>query len=81
VAAERGLDLAQLHPRAAQLHLVVEPAEEFDLAVGPEADPVAGPVGAGARLAVPDAPGVGHEALGGEVRPSQVAAREAAPAT
>ena len=39
-----GLDLAQLDPKAAHLHLVVAAAEELDLAVGPVARQVARPV-------------------------------------
>ena len=49
---EGGLDLAQLDAEAAELHLVVEPAEELDGAVGAAPGQVAGPVQA-RRAGVP----------------------------
>src|SRR5205823_8003136 len=45
------LDLPQLDPEAAQLDLVVEPAEELDRPVGPVAGEVARLVQAGTRRA------------------------------
>ena len=45
------LDLARLDAEAADLHLVVEPAEVLDLPPGPMAAEVAGPVQAGPRRA------------------------------
>ena len=44
MAGEHGLDLAELDPEPANLHLVVDPPEELDLAVRPVAGEVAGPV-------------------------------------
>ena len=41
---ERGLDIAELDAMAADLHLVVEPPQELEPAVGQPADEVAGPV-------------------------------------
>ena len=71
---ERGLDLAELDAVAADLDLVVDAAEELELAVGPPAGEVAGAVEPRARLA---AERVGDEALGGQVGPVEVAARHA----
>ena len=56
---------------AADLHLVVEPAQELDRAVRPPAREVAGAVEAAARRA---ANGIGDEALGGQLGPPEVAA-------
>ena len=70
---ERRLDLAELDAEAAHLDLVVDPAEELELAVRPVAREVAGAVEALARRAER----VGHEALGGQLRPVEVAAGEA----
>jgi hypothetical protein len=70
MVGERGLDLAQLDAEAADLDLVVEPAQVLDLAVGPPARQIAGAVEALTRLAE----GIGHEAFGREIRPAQVAA-------
>ena len=68
------LDLAQLDPEAADLDLVVEPAEELEVAVRPLARQVAGAVEPRAgRLAER----VGDEALGRELRPVEVAAGQA----
>ena len=39
--AQHRLDLAQLDPKAAQLHLLVDPAQQLDLPVGPVARQVA----------------------------------------
>ena len=67
-----GLDLAGLDAEAADLHLVIAAAEELEGAVEAPADQVAGAVEAPSGRG-----GVGHEALGGEVRPAEVAAGEA----
>ena len=71
---QRGLDLAQLDAEAAHLDLVVDAAEELERAVGQPARQVAGAVEPRARLA---AERVGDEALGGQVRPAEVAAGQA----
>ena len=52
------LDLPRLDAEAAHLHLAVGAAEELELAVGPEADEVAG--------AVEPRPGLGREGVGEE---------------
>ena len=72
-ARERGLDLAELDAEAADLHLMVDAAEELDVSVGAVAGEIAGPVEplAGA------AEGIGDEALGGEIGPPEIAARQA----
>jgi hypothetical protein len=44
MAAESGLDLAELQADAADLDLVVEPSEVLDHPVGPEARQVAGAI-------------------------------------
>ena len=44
MGGQRRLDLAQLDAEAAELHLVVEPAQELDRAVRPAARQVAGAV-------------------------------------
>ncbi len=72
----RGLRLARLDPEAADLHLVVGPAQELQRPVGGPAHDVAGAVEAGARRAV----GVGDEASGGQGGPAEVAPGELAPA-
>ncbi len=71
VGGEDGLDLPQLDAEAAHLDLAVDAAGEFQRAVREQADEVAGAVEALARQ---PREGVGDEALGGEVRASQVAA-------
>jgi hypothetical protein len=73
VPRQRRLDLPRLDPHAAHLHLVVGAAGELERAVGALAREVAGAVHAAAALG---AVRVGQEALRGEVRPVQVAARE-----
>jgi hypothetical protein len=74
VARQRLLDLARLDAHAAQLELLVEPAEVLERAVGAPAHAVAGAVAARA------ARGRAHEALGGELGAAQVALRHARPA-
>ncbi|GCB53448.1 hypothetical protein SNL152K_10805 [Streptomyces sp. NL15-2K] len=69
-AGERGLDLAEFDPVAANLDLEVVAAEVLDRAVAPLPHQVTGAVQAAL------AEGVGHEALGGEFRAVQVAAGE-----
>ena len=70
--AERGLDLPGLDAEAADLDLVVEPAQELQRAVGAPAHEVAGAV-----QALPGAGRVGHEALRGQLRATEVAAGDA----
>ena len=77
VAADRSLDLPELQAITADLHLVVGPPEELELAAGQPAHAVARAVDARAG---PAAPGVGHEPLGGEVGTAEVPARHARPA-
>src|SRR6202011_3886412 len=76
VPVEQGLDLAQLDAIAAQLHLFVAPAEEFDVAVGTISRHVPGPV----EASVGTAEGVMHESVGGEIGPPPVSASDALPA-
>src|SRR6185369_14871803 len=70
-------DLPQLDAEAADLHLLVEPAEELNVcsgqAAGQIADQVAGAVEPAARSG---AERIGHEALGGQVRPVEVDPRD-----
>ncbi len=70
VGGDGGLDLAEFDPVAADLHLVVGPADELQGAVREAAGQVAGAVQPGAGRAER----VGDEALGGEVGPVEVAA-------
>src|SRR5665213_2598760 len=70
---QRGLDFAQLDAEATQLHLRVEAAEIFDLAVGPPAREVA--------CAIEAMTFVHDEALGREIRTIDVASREVHAAT
>ncbi len=44
MAPQRSLDLAKLDPVASQLHLVIDPAQELQLAVRPPARQISGPV-------------------------------------
>src|SRR6185295_10862434 len=74
VALERALDFAELDAMAADLHLMIEPAEIFDLARGGPSSEVAGAIHPRARFA---AECVRNEALGGELGPIPVAARQA----
>ena len=73
-AGEHGLDLAELDAVAAHLDLVVVPAEELEGAVRPAS-------GRGRRCDTSvrrrRAERVGHEALGGQLGPVQVAERDA----
>ncbi len=71
VRRERGLDLPQLDTEAADLDLMVDAAEEVDLAVRTPAGQVPGAVEPGAP-----APGIRHESLSGQVRTAQIAARQ-----
>src|SRR5207248_490310 len=77
VAAEGGLDLAQLDPVAAEFDLVVGPAQEVKAAVGAPAGQVPGAVEA---LAWGGGEGIGDEALGGEAGTAVVAAGQLGPA-
>ena len=73
---ERRLDLSQLDAEAADLDLMIEPAEVVEAAVRQPADEVSRAV---EPLAWPTG-GIGHEAFRGQLRPSQVATGEAGPA-
>ena len=73
VRRQRRLDLARLHTKAADLDLAVDPPGEFDAAVGAVARQISGAVKPRPRRI---APRVGYEALGGDVRTVQVAARQ-----
>ena len=75
-APERRLDLAEFDAVAADLDLIVDPAEEVQTAVGAPGRQVAGAVEPGAGRTV----GVGDEALGGEPRPAQIASADTGPA-
>ena len=74
---ERGLDLAELDAEAADLDLVVERGRGTRASPsGRQRAEVAGAVQPRARLA---GERVGHEALGGQLGPVEVAAGDAAP--
>ena len=74
---EGRFDLCGLDAEAAHLELLVDAAEEFDAAVEPRAAEVAGAVhprsGVGGER-------IGEESLRRQVRPAQIAARQAGPA-
>ena len=72
-SASAGLDLAGLDAVAADLHLLVDAPEQVERARREPAGQVPGAVEAAARRSVR----VGHEALGGEVGPVEVALRNA----
>ncbi|ESU50354.1 hypothetical protein P376_1666 [Streptomyces sp. HCCB10043] len=69
VLVQRPFDLAEFDPKAADLDLVVDAVEEFQVAVGVPADEVASAVHAPAG----GAEGVRDETLGGECGPVEVA--------
>src|SRR5690349_7668242 len=71
---ENGLDLAKLDPEAANLDLVVDPAEELDGAVVTVASEVTGPVDPGTRRMVER---MCEEPLAGQIGASAVTARKA----
>ena len=72
--AMRGLDLAQLDAKAANLHLVIDAAEVLDVAVLETTRQIAGPVERGPRGG---AERVGDEALRGQLGAVEIAARHA----
>ncbi len=72
VCGQRGLDLAQLDAEATHLHLRVHAPQEVQLPAGAPLHPVSRAVQARSGLA---AEGVGHEALGRQLRTAQVAPR------
>ncbi len=74
VLGQHGLDLAELDPQAAQLHLVVQPAEVLHRAVLAEPREVAGAVQPRRRVRVERVP---DEALGGQFRPVEIAPGQA----
>ncbi len=76
MAGEGRLDLPELDPQAADLHLVVDPPQEFDLPRREPAHEIAGPVEPAPRLAGRS----GHEALGGQLGAAEVAAPHLHPA-
>ena len=76
MAGERRLDLAELDAEAADLHLVVDAAEELEGAVRQPAREVARAVEPRAGPCREAGERIGHEALGGQVRPPEVAARQ-----
>src|SRR5262252_7382902 len=67
-------NLVEFHAVAANFDLVVETAEEFDLAVGQGARPVAGAIELRAAAAV--GKGIGHEALFRQIWTIPVSARQ-----
>ena len=74
VLAKRGLDFSQFDAKPADLHLMVGPAEELDVPIGPIAGQVAGLVHSCAWLG---AEGVRNKLLGGQVRPVQIPSGQA----
>jgi hypothetical protein len=77
VPEQRRLDLAQLHPESPDLDLVVEPAEELEVAACQPAHPVPGPVhpGAGGTERIRDEPRRGQAAVA-EVAAGHAGARQ-----
>ncbi|MNF46169.1 hypothetical protein D3C84_273240 [compost metagenome] len=72
VRQQTGFDLAELDAEAANLHLLVDPPQVFQGAIGPPAHQVAGAV-----QALAAAEGVGDEAFGGQPRTLVVTPRQA----
>src|SRR6185312_9166339 len=70
---ERGFDLAQFNPEAADLHLMVAASEKFELTVRPVTREVAGSIQATARVARER---TRNETLGGHGGLIEVAARK-----
>src|SRR3990170_262421 len=75
VLREHRLDLPKLDPVTTNLHLVVDPPEEFDVAVWQKATEVAGFVKTRARFS---AERIGNKPLSGKLRPIEVAPRQTA---
>ena len=73
------LDLAEFDAEAADLHLVIGAAKEFEFAVLAPARQVASPVHARPRLAKQTGERIGDEAFGGQARTVQIAPRQALP--
>ena len=71
---EDRLDFAKLDPEASDLHLVVQASKKIEVARGKAPNEIARPVHPAAGL---DRKRIGNEALGGEIGPVQVAARQA----
>jgi hypothetical protein len=71
VGGEHRFDLARFDPEPADLHLVVDPAEELQHSVGAPPGPVAGPVQTGSRRAER----VGHEPFRGHSGAVEIAER------
>ncbi len=76
MSGERGLDLAELDADAAELDLLVGAAEVLERSVRPPAGEIAGVIEPGTGDA---GEGIGQEALGGQVGPSEIAAGEPHP--
>ena len=74
MSAKAGFDFTQLDAEAAQLDLLVDAAEEFDVAIGQIAGQVAGAVEAGAGAGVKR---MGDEFFSGQLRAVEIAASEA----
>src|SRR6185369_12953126 len=71
-----GLDLAQLDPEAADLHLMVQAAEELDVSSGQPTGQIPHQVAGAVEPSAGCGPeGIGHETLGGQVRPVEVTPR------
>src|SRR6185369_6407968 len=70
VPAQHRLHLSELDAETADLDLMVDPPEEVELAVPTPACQVTGPV---EPLSPLPTEGVGHEALGGQIRTVQIA--------
>src|SRR5690242_14276169 len=70
---EHRFDLTQLDAIAAQFDLLIEPAEEIDLASGPAANAIAGAIKPGAEL-------IGHELLRSQPGKVLITARDPSPA-
>src|SRR6185436_8424338 len=69
---ERRLHLPGLDAEAADLHLLVDPPEELDLTRRQPTHQVAGAV----EARTPVTERIGHEALGGQSGPVQIASRQ-----
>ena len=74
---QRRLDFRRLDAMTADLHLIVQPAAELEHALRCNPREVAGAIDTPAGAA---AERIRHEALGCQIRPSDVAVRDAVPA-
>ena len=71
--AQEFFDFAEFNSEAANLDLVVDSAEEFDIAIREKTDEVAGPIHA--RVGI-TAKRVGQEPFSGQIRPVKVSTRQ-----